>query len=110
MGKKEPALEVLYETIKNRRNRTWMKVHEEILKLYLKLCIDLRRGPLAKEGLYQYKAICQQVALNSFETIVKFYLEESDERAEDARKESEDTVKKMMVEIEDLDQMQTPER
>lgn len=28
---------------------------------YLELCVDLRKSHLAKEGLYQYKNICQQV-------------------------------------------------
>lgn len=30
---------------------------------YLELCVDLRKSHLAKEGLYQYKNICQQVWL-----------------------------------------------
>ena len=110
MDKKEPALDVLTETIKSRRNRTFAQVHEEILELYLTLCIDLRRGHLAKEGLYQYKLICQQIALNSFEKAVNFYLNESASRTEEARKQSKDTVQKMMGEIDDLDQLQTPER
>lgn len=29
---------------------------------YLELCVDLRKSHLAKEGLYQYKNICQQVS------------------------------------------------
>lgn len=30
---------------------------------YLELCVDLRKSHLAKEGLYQYKNICQQVCV-----------------------------------------------
>lgn len=61
VGKKQPALDVLYDVIKSKKHRTWQKIHEPIMLKYLELCVDLRKSHLAKEGLYQYKNICQQV-------------------------------------------------
>lgn len=61
VGKKQPALDVLYDVMKSKKHRTWQKIHEPIMLKYLELCVDLRKSHLAKEGLYQYKNICQQV-------------------------------------------------
>lgn len=63
VGKKQPALDVLYDVIKSKKHRTWQKIHEPIMLKYLELCVDLRKSHLAKEGLYQYKNICQQVCV-----------------------------------------------
>lgn len=54
-------MDVLYDVIKSKKHRTWQKIHEPIMLKYLELCVDLRKSHLAKEGLYQYKNICQQV-------------------------------------------------
>ena len=107
VGKKEPALDALYDVIKSKKHRTWQnKIHEPILFKYLELCVDLRRSHIAKEGLYQYKLICQQVNIVSLEDVIRYFLKLAEDRAETARKESRDQVPI----VEDLDQIQTPER
>ena len=106
VGKKEPALDALCDVIKSRRHRTWQKVHVEILEKYLTLCVELRRGHLAKEGLFQYKLICQQVSIGPLEDSVRFFLKLANDKAEEARQESQQVV----LDIEDLDQIHTPER
>lgn len=68
VGKKQPALDVLYDVIKSKKHRTWQKIHEPIMLKYLELCVDLRKSHLAKEGLYQYKNICQQVCVKGGDT------------------------------------------
>lgn len=62
VGKKQRALDALYDVIKSKRHRTWQKIHEPIMEKYLELCVDLKKSHVAKEGLYQYKNICQQVS------------------------------------------------
>lgn len=99
---------------------------------YLELCVDLRKSHLAKEGLYQYKNICQQVwssnnysshyclfyhsvlksfllhqvNIKSLEDVVRAYLKLAEEKTETAKEESQ----QMVLDIEDLDNIQTPER
>lgn len=63
VGKPDQALDVLYDVIKSKRHRVWQKIHEPIMLLYLELCVELKKSHLAKEGLYQYKNICQNVSL-----------------------------------------------
>ncbi|KAG8435820.1 hypothetical protein GDO86_013674 [Hymenochirus boettgeri] len=72
---------------------------------YLELCVDLRKSHLAKEGLYQYKNICQQVNIKSLEDVVRAYLKLAEERTESAKESSQ----QMVLDIEDLDNIQTPE-
>ncbi|XP_070981991.1 eukaryotic translation initiation factor 3 subunit A-like isoform X10 [Oncorhynchus clarkii lewisi] len=105
VGKKQPALDVLYDVIKSKKHRTWQKIHEPIMLKYLELCVDLRKSHLAKEGLYQYKNICQQVNIKSLEDVVRAYLKLAEEKTETAKGESQ----QMVLDIEDLDNIQTPE-
>ncbi|XP_078269555.1 eukaryotic translation initiation factor 3 subunit A [Rhinoraja longicauda] len=105
VGKKQPALDVLYDVIKSKKHRTWQKIHEPIMLKYLELCVDLRKSHLAKEGLYQYKNICQQVNIKSLEDVVRTYLKLAEEKTEAAKGESQ----QMVLDIEDLDNIQTPE-
>uniref|UniRef100_A0A673I366 Eukaryotic translation initiation factor 3 subunit A n=1 Tax=Sinocyclocheilus rhinocerous TaxID=307959 RepID=A0A673I366_9TELE len=105
VGKKQPALDVLYDVIKSKKHRTWQKIHEPIMFKYLELCVDLRKSHLAKEGLYQYKNICQQVNIKSLEDVVRAYLKLAEEKTETAKEESQ----QMVLDIEDLDNIQTPE-
>ncbi|CAH2323251.1 eukaryotic translation initiation factor 3 subunit A [Pelobates cultripes] len=105
VGKKQPALDVLYDVIKSKKHRTWQKIHEPIMLKYLELCVDLRKSHLAKEGLYQYKNICQQVNIKSLEDVVRAYLKLAEERTETAKESSQ----QMVLDIEDLDNIQTPE-
>lgn len=104
IGKKEPALDVLYDVIKSKKHRNWQKIHEPILQLYLKLCVELKRSVNAKEGLYQYKLICQQVNIVSLEDVISYFLKLAEKHADDAKNQSIE-----LVTVEDLDQVQTPE-
>lgn len=105
VGKKQRALDALYDVIKSKKHRTWQKIHEPIMEKYLQLCVELRKSHIAKEGLYQYKNICQQVNIKSLEDVVRKYINLAEQKTEDARQESHQVV----VDIDDLDQPDTPE-
>ncbi|CAN8003091.1 unnamed protein product [Ixodes pacificus] len=105
VGKKHRALDALYDVIKSRKHRTWQKVHEPIMQQYLELCVELKKSHIAKEGLFQYRNICQQVNIKSLEDVVRGYLDLAEEKTEAAREESQQVV----VDIDDLDNVQTPE-
>lgn len=61
VGKKQRALETLFEVITSRRHRTWTKTHEPLMEKFLELCVELKKSQLAKDGLHQYKTISQTV-------------------------------------------------
>ncbi|CAG2108335.1 unnamed protein product [Medioppia subpectinata] len=105
VGKKPRALEILCDVLRSRKHRTWQKKHEDIMIKYLELCVELKKSYVAKEGIYQYKIICQQTYINSFEDVVRKYLEMAEEKATAAQKESKQSV----LDVDDLDNAQTPE-
>lgn len=95
------------------------------MRLFVELCVDLQRSAFAKDGLYQYRNICRDVSLHSFELVsvnlleqiilflttflqvVKYFLKLASDRASAAREESEQAV---LQEVEDLDVIMTPEK
>jgi len=105
VAKPQQALDVLYDVIKSKRHRTWQKTHEPIMLRYLDLCVELKKSHLAKEGLYQYKNICQNVNVKSLDTVIRYYLELASTKTEEARAESQQTC----LDVDDLDVIQTPE-
>jgi len=106
VNKKKAALDVLSDVLRSKKHRTWQKVHESIIFKYLDLCVDLKRSQSAKEGLYQYKNICQQVNPKSLEDAITHYLDQAEEQTKNAKLESAQTALKM---VEDLDMIDTPE-
>lgn len=106
VGKLKPALDVLSDVLRSKKHRTWQKIHDKIITQYLQLCVALRKSQAAKEGLYQYKIICQQVNINSLENAVKGYLQLAEQKTEEAKDKSTETALQI---VEDLDMIDSPE-
>eukprot|EP00959_Pyramimonas_sp_CCMP1952_P144461 3024059-Pyramimonas_sp.AAC.1 len=64
----------------------------------------MKRGRFAKEGLIQYRIVCQGVNVNSLEEVIKHFLKLASERAEAAQAEAA-----VAVDCEDLEATNTPE-
>lgn len=106
VGKRNSALETLCDAIRAKRHRTWQRVHEEIMFKYLELAVDLRKSYVAKEGIFQYKLICQQTNIKSFEDVVRRYIDLAEEKAEWAKNRA---ASRTTDDVDDLDIVQTPE-
>jgi len=105
VDKKQQALDALYDVIKSKKHRTWQKIHEPIMEQYLDLCVELKKSHIAKEGLYQYKNICQQINIGSLVEVVRKYLALAEEKTEAARLQSHQAV----VDVDDLEVIDRPE-
>ena len=58
-----------------RRHKQWTSTHEDIIKLYLLICVDLRQKQFAKDGLYQYRNLSQrEAAWVPFEAVANYLL------------------------------------
>lgn len=68
MGQAPAALNVLHEHVTSKRTRSTPIVSlEPVMLLFVELCVDLRKGKSAKDGLYQYKNIAQNTNVGTIE-------------------------------------------
>ncbi|RID72796.1 hypothetical protein BRARA_C04673 [Brassica rapa] len=96
VGQKQDALQVLHDLITSRSFRSWQKPHEKIMFRYVELCVDLKMGRFAKDGLIQYRNSCQQVNMTSFEEVTNQLLRLATEKAEQA-------LDKETLDVDDLE-------
>lgn len=107
VGQKQDALQSLHDLITSKRYRAWQKTHEKIMFKYIELCVEMRRGRYAKDGLIQYRIICQQVNVNSLEEVIKHFIDLSTKRAELARSQAE--ALEEALDVDDLEADKRPE-
>uniref|UniRef100_A0A0K0DE96 Eukaryotic translation initiation factor 3 subunit A n=1 Tax=Angiostrongylus cantonensis TaxID=6313 RepID=A0A0K0DE96_ANGCA len=105
VGKESDALDTLHDTIKARRYKQWTQTHEQIMMKHVELCVLLKKPHVAKDALFQYKALTHQVAVKSLETVIEHFLQMAEQKTEEAQKTSIEKVE----EIDDLDQGDVPE-
>ena len=107
VGQKQDALQVLHDVMTSRRYRAWQKPHEKIMFKYIDLCVDMRRGRFAKDGLIQYRIICQQVNVGSLEEVIKYFIDLSTKKAEHARSQAQ--ALEDALDVDDLEADNRPE-
>ncbi|KAI8999952.1 hypothetical protein BC832DRAFT_571548 [Gaertneriomyces semiglobifer] len=101
------ALTLLHDIVMSKRARsTPLAVLEPIMLKFVELCISLRKGRTAKEGLHQYKNISQNTTVSSIETVIKKFIELSEAKVADAQEKAE---KITLDSVEDLEASETPE-
>lgn len=89
MGQSHAALQALHDVITSKRHRTWQKVLETIMFKYVDLCVELKKGRYAKDGLIHYRNVCQQVNVASLEEVIKYFIKTATGRAEAATASAE---------------------
>jgi translation initiation factor 3 subunit A len=68
VGQNLAALQSLHEVITSKRSKSAsLQSLEPIMLRLVELCVNLRKGKLAKEGLYQFKNIAQNTNVLSIE-------------------------------------------
>ena len=72
VGKNLSALQSLHEIITSKRSKSAsLQALEPIMLRFVELCVNLRKGKLAKEGLYQFKNIAQNTNVSSIEVFIQ---------------------------------------
>ncbi|KAL9331888.1 hypothetical protein ACSQ67_001498 [Phaseolus vulgaris] len=107
VGQKQDALQTLHDLITSKRYRAWQKTLERIMFKYVELCVDMRKGQFAKDGLIQYRIICQQVNVSSLEEVIKHFMHLSTEKAEQARSQAQ--ALEEALDVDDLEADKRPE-
>ena len=113
------ALSSISEVFSSKRFRTTpLTTLEPILIKFVGLCVDLRKGRTAKEGLHMYKNVAQNTSVGSVEVVVSAFLERSRAKLAEALAKVDElegpaaaaTAKDGLTsEVEDLEASETPE-
>lgn len=102
------ALALLHETILSKRARsTPIPVLEPIVLKFVELSVDLGKSKTAREGLFQYKNITQNIQINAIEPIIKHFLTLAKQSLDMAQKKAQEFN---LASIEDLEANESPEQ
>ena len=71
VGQNLAALQSLHEIITSKRSKNAsLQSLEPIMLRFVELCVNLRKGKMAKEGLYQFKNIAQNTNVPAIEVVL----------------------------------------
>ncbi|KAK3066351.1 eukaryotic translation initiation factor 3 subunit A, partial [Teratosphaeriaceae sp. CCFEE 6253] len=60
VGQQQAAISILHEHVTSKRTRnSTIAALEPVMLLFVELCVDLKKGKSAKDGLYNYKNTSQ---------------------------------------------------
>ncbi|KAK2465019.1 hypothetical protein APHAL10511_003095 [Amanita phalloides] len=107
VGQTHAALQSLSEMFVSKRFRsTPLTSLEPIMHRFMELCVEMRKGRTAKEGLMQYKNIAQNTSVQSIDAVITRFLQLADGKVREAQ---EKAAVKSAVEVDDLEASETPE-
>ncbi|KAG8742566.1 eukaryotic translation initiation factor 3 subunit A [Ceratobasidium sp. 414] len=108
VGQQSAALQSLTEMFSSKRFRsTPITSLEPIVIRFLELCVDLRKGRIAKEGLMQFKNVAQNTSVASIETVVKKFIQLADTKVHEAQEKAHQLA--AVDDVDDLEATETPE-
>lgn len=73
---------------------------------FIELCVEMRKGRAAKEGLMTYKNIAQNTSVASIETVITKFVQLADSKVKEAQ---EKAAVQVAVDVDDLEASETPE-
>ncbi|KAJ4465107.1 hypothetical protein C8R41DRAFT_926713 [Lentinula lateritia] len=89
---------------------------EPILIRFMELCVELRKGRTAKEGLRQYKNLAQNTNVGSIEVVVGRFIEMAEGKVVEAKEKAREVAAKEVElgggaagDVDDLEAPSTPE-
>jgi translation initiation factor 3 subunit A len=74
---------------------------------YVELCVEMRKGQFAKDGLIQYRSICQNVNVSSLEEVIKHFINLSTKKVKQACSEAQ--TLEQGLDVDDLEAYKRPE-
>ncbi|KAF1815371.1 hypothetical protein P152DRAFT_183290 [Eremomyces bilateralis CBS 781.70] len=113
VGQSQAALSILHEHVTSKRTRSQpIASLEPVMILFVELCVELRRGKLAKDGLYQYKNTAQNTNVGTIELVFKKFIELAEHKVAEAQKKADEvqsSLESSETAVEDLEAIETPE-
>lgn len=111
VGQTHAALSSLTEMFSSKKFRsTPLTSLEPVIHRFIELCVDLRKGRTAKEGLMQYKNIAQNTSVQSIEAVITRFVQLADAKVQEAQEKAQAAATAGgAVDIDDLEASETPE-
>ncbi|TFK98339.1 hypothetical protein BDV98DRAFT_651164 [Pterulicium gracile] len=107
VGQTHAAIQSLLEMFSSKRFRsTPLTSLEPIMNRFIELCVEMRKGRAAKEGLMTYKNIAQNTSVASIETVITKFVQLADSKVKEAQ---EKAAVQVAVDVDDLEASETPE-
>ncbi|KAI5369514.1 Putative proteasome component (PCI) domain, eukaryotic translation initiation factor 3 subunit A [Septoria linicola] len=122
VDQKQAALSILHEHVTSKRTRnSTIAALEPVMLLFVELCVELRKGKSAKDGLYNYKNTSQNTNVATIELVFRRFIELAEQRVTDAQAKADEvsaqaatsgegeTADTSLANVTDLEAMETPE-
>jgi len=119
VGQQQAALSILHEHVTSKRTRnSTIAALEPVMLLFVELCVDLRKGKSAKDGLYNYKNTSQNTNVATIELVFRRFIELAEQKVQEAQAKadevsaqgaSEGGADSSLANVTDLEAMETPE-
>jgi len=82
-------LTLLHDILSSRRHKTWSPAYEQVMILYLDLCLEKNKSREAKDGLHQYRNLSQSQAPGSLEIVIRYLIEKAEKKCRKAKETAE---------------------
>ncbi|KAI8937630.1 eukaryotic translation initiation factor 3 subunit A [Plenodomus lindquistii] len=114
VDQQQAALQLLHEHVTSKRTRNSpIASLEPVMILFVELCVDLRKGKLAKDGLYQYKNTAQNTNVGTIELVFKRFIELAEQKVTEAQAKADEVQSSLegtsSQNVDDLEASETPE-
>ncbi|KAL4402704.1 eukaryotic translation initiation factor 3 subunit A [Malassezia pachydermatis] len=108
VGQPAAALQALQEFTFSRRFKQGSPTAlEPLMERFMELCVDQRRGRVAKEALMQYKNAFQNTEPQSIRNVIRHFLKHADAKVAEARSRADAAAEEL--DVDDLEESETPE-
>ena len=119
VGQQQAALSILHEHVTSKRTRnSTIAALEPVMLLFVELCVDLRKGKSAKDGLYNYKNTSQNTNVATIELVFRRFIELAEQKVQEAQQKADEvsvqsataeSADAQLANVSDLEAMETPE-
>jgi translation initiation factor 3 subunit A len=118
VGQQQAALSILHEHVTSKRTRnSTIAALEPVMLLFVELCVDLRKGKSAKDGLYNYKNTSQNTNVATIELVFRRFIELAEQKVKEAQAKADEVSgagetkeeDAALANVGDLEAMESPE-
>ncbi|KAF1353524.1 hypothetical protein BDV97DRAFT_310128 [Delphinella strobiligena] len=115
VGQQQAALSILHEHVTSKRTRnSTIASLEPVMLLFIELCVELRKGKAAKDGLYNYKNTSQNTNVATIELVFRRFIELAEQKVAEAQAKADEVSSATettndLANVGDLEASETPE-